>query len=117
MVWMIIYILMGTSTYLLWYENVTKSIKISTPFIAYMVNLLLNRVFGYLFYEHGWFNAAAVDTFFLWISTALSIYFFHPVSRLAAHLLLPYLGWVTVTLALTTYIAIYNPNGAPVPVR
>jgi len=44
---------------------------------------------------------ALIDITVLWGAIAGTIYTFFPVSRLAAGLLVPYLGWVTVASTLT----------------
>lgn len=54
-----------------------------------------------LYLEISYFQQAFGEICLLWLNIAGCVYTFYPINKLAAGLMLPYLGWVTLATALT----------------
>ena len=103
-VWTILYILLAWSLYSC--LTCTKNKKIcSRVELLFAVNLLLNFLWGFLFF---WMRKplfAFFDIIALWISIIAIIYGTWNVNRKSALLLIPYLLWVTFAGVLN-YISV-----------
>ncbi len=102
-VWLLLYALMGVSLWIVWNRKADR--KVLYPFAA---QLAVNAVWSFLFF--GLRNPAAGLTAIisLWLLIACTIRVFHKVDRNAAHLLVPYLAWVTIAAYLNYGIFILN---------
>jgi translocator protein len=107
-VWTALYLLIGLSGWLAWRAWRAASERRSMlapppgryPFAAFGVQLLLNAAWTPVFFglqRPGW---ALVVILLLWVSIVVLIRQFARLSRPAAWLLAPYLGWVTFATAL-----------------
>ena len=107
-VWITLYTLLGISFYLAW-EKGMKNKKVRVALIAFGVQLALNTIWSILFFglrspSYGFIGIAA-----LWAAIAATILRFYKISRKAAMLLLPYIAWVTIAVALNYYVLVLNP--------
>jgi translocator protein len=105
-VWPILYIMIGTSAWVLWRAGITASSTTGRLFIA---QLLLNWGWSFVF-----FTAHSVVLAFFWIVAlgglvALLIYRAYPISKAAAWLLVPYAVWLMFASYLAGFIALFNP--------
>ncbi len=98
-VWTTLYALMGVALYLIWNDKSSKFIDSvfdkRVAISAFMVQLSLNFLWSFVFFkwhEMGW---ALVEIIILWLSIIINIFLFYKISKLAAWILLPYLGWVS----------------------
>ncbi|MFH1990253.1 MAG: tryptophan-rich sensory protein [Patescibacteria group bacterium] len=99
-VWVLLYILMGISVYLVWssYAKATDGQRRRTIKIAlgiFGVQLFLNAIWSIIFFglkSPGW---AFVDIILLWLAILATIIVFSKISRPAMLLLLPYILWVS----------------------
>lgn len=85
-VWSILYILMGISSYMI--RDNKKLIKI------YIVNLVINLLWSFIFFT---FNLKALAFFWillLIIIVGIMIYEFYKENKKAAYLLIPYMAWL-----------------------
>ncbi len=106
-VWITLYTLMGISLYLVWERKDKKDV---TPaLLVFFAQLVLNAIWSIVFFGLQSPFYAFIIIVFLWVLIAGSIYFFYPVSKTAAYLLIPYILWVSFAALLNYYIWILNP--------
>lgn len=97
-VWTLLYILMGISFWLIWKSD-DSTLK-NKAMLFFAIQLALNFFWSIIFFslhQTGW---ALLEIALLWVFILLSIISFHPVSRTAAYLLVPYICWVSFASAL-----------------
>ncbi len=98
-VWITLFFLMGISLYLILKKDLNDR-EVKKGLLIFIVQLLLNVKWSFLFfYLHSPF-LAFLDILFLWLAIALTILQFRKIDRAAAYLLLPYLTWVTFAALL-----------------
>ncbi len=93
-VWTTLYILMGIAHYLVWNNSEKQPQVKRTAIIFYFIQLLLNFLWSFLFFNQhqpGW---AFIDILLLFAMILLTIIWFRKISAVAAWLLVPYLCWV-----------------------
>jgi translocator protein len=105
-VWTALYVMMGTSAWLVWRERYHRSR--SAALAAYAVQLLLNAVWAPLFFGLRNIGAGLFAIVALWLAIAWTIREFAAVRAAAAWLLAPYLIWVGFASALN--LAIWKLN-------
>lgn len=99
-VWIILYILMGISLYLIWTRR-----KVPTVF---WIQLILNAFWSIIFFGMRNPTLALVDIAALWIAIVLTIKAFYKINKIAANLLYPYLVWVSFATILNLSIMLLN---------
>lgn len=90
-VWTILYILMGISSYLIFRSNSpyrNMALKI------YIIQLIVNALWSIIFFNYQMYLFAFIWLVFLLILIILMIISFSKVSKVAAFLQIPYLLWV-----------------------
>lgn len=95
-VWTILYILMGISSYLI--RDDKKLVRI------YIVQLVVNLLWSFIFFT---FNLKVVAFFWillLIIIVGIMIYEFYRKNKLSAYLLIPYLIWLIIASILNLYL-------------
>lgn len=105
-VWTILYILMGIALYIIW--NLPQSTARKTAMILFFVQLTLNFLWSFIFFnmhQTGW---ALVDIGAMLVAIVACIYFFEPLSVRAALLLVPYVAWVGFASVLNYSIWMLN---------
>lgn len=93
-VWTILYILMGISSYIIWtsdagYEEITEAIRL------YAYQLLVNFLWPTFFFNFQWYLFALLWLILLWILVFMMIRAFAGINKLAAYMNIPYLIWLT----------------------
>lgn len=106
-VWTILYFLMGLSLYLIWNKNL-KNKKKDKAMKIFIFQLILNLLWSLVFFGLHQPLLAFVTIIALWISIFMTIKSFYKVSRIAAHLLIPYILWVSFASILNFSIWILN---------
>ncbi len=91
--WTALYLMIAVSGWLVWREAGLAGAAL--PLALYAVHLLLNAAWSWLFFGLRRMDLALVDAALLWLSIALMILLFRPISTAAAWLLAPYLAWVS----------------------
>lgn len=102
-VWTILYLLMGFASYLVWHAG-EGSTLVWGALGLYLVQLVLNALWSFLFFGKRNPRIAFFEIIALWVSIAATIVAFAPLSSLAAVLLLPYLVWVSFAAYLNFMI-------------
>lgn len=106
-VWTLLYLMMGVAFYLIWRQkSQTKEVRIAKRF--FLVQLFLNLIWTPIFFGlrspfQGFFVIIG-----LWAVILMTIIKFHPISKKAAYLLIPYLLWVTFASVLNGAILVLN---------
>lgn len=111
-VWLALYALIGTSTWLVWRRRRTH--KIGGALFVYGLHIILNGlwvvVFFTLYDSEGlgalWLALAILS--FLIVLTVITIAMFDRASKTAAWLFVPYLAWLCLIASMNTYMAVNN---------
>lgn len=106
-VWTILYILMGISSYLI-YTSDSAQATINEALKVYGLQLAVNFFWSIFFFNFGWYLFSFIWLLLLWVLIILMIVKFLPISKTAAYLQLPYLLWVTFAGYLTLGVYFLN---------
>jgi tryptophan-rich sensory protein len=106
-VWATLYVLMGTAVWLVWRERYHR--KRAAALLAYALQLLLNALWAPLFFGAKNIGAGLFVIVALWLAIVWTLREFAAVRALAAWLLAPYLGWVSLAVALNLSVWRLNP--------
>ncbi|MFB6108213.1 MAG: TspO/MBR family protein [Haloplanus sp.] len=98
-VWTLLFTLMGVALVLVWRRG-TGDREVRVALLAFGVQFGLNLAWTPVFFGLRRPDLGLVVIGALWLAVVGTIAAFDRVSRLAAGLLLPYLGWVTFAFAL-----------------
>lgn len=96
-VWSILYILMGVSSYLV-YEETNEIPKI------YIIQLIFNLLWSFVFFKFKLFTLAFIWILFLILLVILMIRDFLSKNKLAGYLQIPYLIWLFIAAILNIII-------------
>ena len=107
-VWSVLYLLMGVSAWVVW--RVRSLAGVRTALTLFVIQLVFNAGWSWLFFVWRKGAFAFAEVLLLWCFIAATIIAFGRVRRLAAVLLLPYLGWVTFATAPTLAVWRLNPQ-------
>lgn len=103
--WGIFYPVMGVASWLVWSEGGFK--KQAYPLAAYGVQLVLNLLWGAIFFKANKVRLALIDISALLVAAGVTAVLFKPVNPLAVYLLTPYLAWVAFAAFLNyNYLAL-----------
>ncbi|MDU9376472.1 Tryptophan-rich protein TspO [Methanocorpusculaceae archaeon Sp1] len=106
-VWTVLYFLMGIALAFVLAEGMKRrDVQIAT--VVFLVQLVLNVLWSYLFFGWHLLGAAAAEIVVLWILIAATMWLFYKIRPVAAYLLIPYLAWVTFATYLTVVIWMLN---------
>ena len=112
-VWSILYVLMGISSYLINELNVDKlsgkkvALRKNT-LIIYVVQLVFNFFWSIIFFKFSMYKFAFVWLVILWIMVFIFIKNAMKLNKTAAYLMIPYLLWMTFAGYLNIMISIFN---------
>lgn len=104
-VWTILYVLMGISSYLIHRSNHKNK---ETALIIYYFQLLINFSWPIFFFNYQNFLLALAILFILNILVIILIKVIYSINHLASYLLIPYLIWILFALYLNFWIFIHN---------
>ena len=93
-VWTVLYILMGVSSYLISESDASEEQK-TRALTIYGVQLAVNFLWPIFFFNLGWYLFSFFWLLLLWGLVAWMILEFSKISELAARLNVPYLVWLT----------------------
>lgn len=106
-VWTLLYPLVAVAGWLAWREGRSR---LGT--LVFLLQLALNAAWPWIFFGERRLDLALACVVALWLAIFGTIRLFWSVSRGAAVLLLPYLGWVGFATALNAAIWFLNLGGA-----
>jgi benzodiazapine receptor len=101
-VWCLLYVLMGTSAWLVWRERYHRSRN--SALTAYTIQLLLNAAWAPLFFGAKNIGAGLFVIVALWLALAWTIREFAVIRATAAWMMVPYMIWVSFASALNLTI-------------
>lgn len=104
-VWTTLYILMGIAAYRVWAAGGRRD-----PMVLYGVQLALNIVWSLVFFRAKSLRGALYIILALLPLIVATTASFYSVDRVAGHLMLPYVAWVSLATALTLNINMNNPQ-------
>jgi benzodiazapine receptor len=105
-VWTVLYAMIAVAGWLVWGRWGWAGARAALT--AYAVQLGLNVLWTPLFFGAGAIGAAFAEICLLWVAVVVTVLLFARRHRLAAVLLVPYLGWMTFAAALN--LAIWQLN-------
>ncbi len=97
--WTVLYLLMGVASWPVWRRGGFSEAR--PALTLYIVQLVLNGMWTWLFFVMRSGSLAFVEIIILWILILATIIAFWRKNRLAAVMLVPYLIWVAYASALT----------------
>ena len=106
-VWTLLYIMMGLAAALVWQKGLAHP-QVRNALVAFLVQLILNMVWSFLFFGLRSPLLGLIDILFLWGMILVTIAQFSKVSTPAALLLVPYVLWVTFASGLNLGIFLLN---------
>lgn len=113
-VWTVLYLLMGIAAWRVWSTSgsgdseVLRDPRATRALTLYLVHLLFNAAWTWLFFGLHLLTAAAVEIVILWMMIVALVVLFWKCDRLAGALLLPYLLWVSYAVTLSVGFALMN---------
>ena len=106
-VWTILFVLMGASSYLVLTSKKPQS-QIKSALTVYGIQLAFNFFWSIIFFNLEAYLFAFFWPVILWLLIILTIYLFSKINKTAAVLLIPYLLWVTFAGYLNYAIYLLN---------
>lgn len=102
-VWIILYLLMGISAYLIWKKGLASK-EARMGIFVFAFQLFLSVFWSVLFFGIGNFMAAFIEILSLWVAIIATIMTFSKISKISAILLSPYVLWVSFASILNFFI-------------
>ena len=99
-VWTILYILMGISSYIVSEKNGNLDI--------YVVQLIVNLLWSFLFFTFKWYLLSFLWILLLIVLVVIMIKDFYKSSKISAYLQIPYLLWIIFAAILNFSIYVLN---------
>ncbi|MFA5387717.1 MAG: TspO/MBR family protein [Candidatus Paceibacterota bacterium] len=99
-VWTILYLLIALSGWLVWKKREEKKSLVDFALTAYSLQLFLNVLWSYLFFQLRSPAAGMAGIIFLWAAIVWNMNIFRKISKKAFYLLAPYLAWVSFAAIL-----------------
>lgn len=106
-VWSALYLMMALAAWLVWLPGGVVDAR--RPLALFMVQLVLNGLWSWLFFGLQRRGMAFVDVVLLWFAILVTVAAFWSRRPLAGALLIPYLGWVGFAAALNLAVWRLNP--------
>lgn len=103
-VWTLLYIMMGISGGMIWTAYESDPEKVKKAMLFFIVQLLLNALWSYLFFGLNNILVALIEIILLALIIYETIHLFKEIKPKAAWLLIPYLAWVLFATVLTASI-------------
>lgn len=105
-VWTTLYLLMGISFYMIWKQK--KSKERNLAILTFIVQLVLNFAWSFIFFYFNYIGLALVEISLLWLTIVLMMAQFYKIKPLTAYLNIPYLLWVSFATALNLSYFLLN---------
>ena len=97
-VWTLLYVLMGLSFFYIWIQPRIRERTVAK--IIYIVQLLLNFAWSFLFFYYHNIALALIDIIVLDIVVVIMLLKFYQLKPIATYLNIPYLLWILFATAL-----------------
>ncbi len=106
-VWTILYLLMGYSSYRIWVSDAPTAGK-RKALGLYLTQLFVNFIWSPVFFGLNWYLTAFFVLIAMWILVFLTIRSFSEIDETAGDLLLPYLLWISFAGYLNLGVYLLN---------
>lgn len=106
-IWTILYILMGISSYLICCNKTDQKFKKKACAI-YLVQLIVNCLWTFFFFRLNWLFFSFLWLLLLIILVVIMIWKFYNIKPLAAYLQIPYILWILFAAILNFSIYLLN---------
>lgn len=106
-VWTILYILMALAAYRIYMKN-RSGIKDGGAYFYYLVQLLVNFLWPFLFFSFRLYGIAFFIIIILLVLVIITVIKFYKNDKIAGILLIPYILWLSYATILNYYIWILN---------
>jgi len=103
-VWIILYILMSISVWIIW----EKEKEITFPIQLYIIQLFLNFAWSPIFFKYHLINESLFLLLLITVLVFIIINLFYSINKIAGLLLIPYLIWLSFAFYLNYYIVENN---------
>ena len=107
-VWIILYIAMGFSLFLIWDRGLDKP-QVRNALNLFLLQLIINGSWPIAFFGMQNILLSVFIIIVLWIAIFWTIMKFYKISKLAALILMPYIFWVGFAAILNIAILFLNP--------
>lgn len=107
-VWTLLFTLMGLAVFIVWRRETNQRAH-RVALVTFAIQFALNLAWTPIFFGLQRADLGLLVIAMLWVAIVATILAFERVSRIAAALLVPYLGWVSFALALN--YAIFAAGG------
>jgi len=101
--WVLLYILMGISVYLIW-QRIEENKKARRMMWLFWIHLFFNAIWSIIFFGLQNPGLAFINIIIIWLFIIALIIKFWKINRWATYLLIPYLLWVSFAGALNYFI-------------
>ncbi len=105
-VWILLYILMGISAFLIWKKR--DNLKTKQALIFYGIQLVLNALWSIIFFGMHNPGLALLEIIILWLFILITLIKFYKINKTAGLIFIPYLLWVSFASILNYAIWILN---------
>ena len=99
-VWSLLYIMMGVAAGLVWNRIEVEKEAVKKALIFFIIQLVLNALWSYLFFGLKNPLLAGVEIILLWLMIYETYLKFSKINKLSGYLMLPYLAWVSFAMVL-----------------
>jgi len=89
---------MGIFLFLIWKEDASKIRRLAI--LVFMIQLLLNFGWSFIFFYFKMIGLAFVEIILLWISVIAMFILFYKIKPIAAYMNIPYILWVSFAMVL-----------------
>ena len=107
-VWSVLYLFMAIAAWFVWSETGWEGF--SGPLGFYLLQLVLNGMWTWIFFGRHRPGVALLDISVLWIVVAATLVSFWKVTPIAGALFVPYLAWISFAALLNFSIWRQNPQ-------
>ena len=111
-VWPILYVMMGTASYLVITSGVDKAL-ITKALAFYGIQLVLNFFWSILFFNYSLFLWALIELIAMWALIIVTMVYFFRISEPAGLMMIPYMLWTTFAAYLN--YSVYKLSITPMP--
>lgn len=105
-VWTVLYILIGTSLFLIWKQTPSK--ERNNALWIFSIQMFFNFMWSFVFFYFNQIGLALIVIILLWICILFMLISFYKIKPWAAYLNIPYLLWVTFASVLNSAFYILN---------
>ena len=107
-VWTSLYLMMAIAAWLVWKDQNSLPPRKRTALILFGIQLALNSLWSFVFFEWHQLGWSLVEILVLWIAIVATLLSFFRIRKAAGWLLVPYLAWVSFASFLTYTIWTLN---------